>query len=294
MNKSNLCKYSILTLSLVVLLSSCNNNTNMSKEEPPSLETQTPEIKYVKEEKQVFKNSDKKKDFEKKYGFGKYSDAIKINNSLGNLVATDFGDYNLGISLDKSDLAPGAVSAYVSYFDKNDKKLENPKQIEYGPIWTDEPKVISNIRFDKLNSESGDMLLVSLSVISENDQYSSYYIYNKYMSLVDYFSFTNSTSNTSVEVTRGNKAYYPDGNLAKQGTLTETTKSRVETEKKFLEELKETYKIKYGEVFQTIDGEKIEVANFPQDSTRVLRMLSVESITNLDSFPSDEGYFKIY
>lgn len=293
MKKSKLYKY-VLVGSLALVLASCNKKIDISQTEPLSTEEQIPQIKYVKEERQAFKNSDKKRDFEKIYGFGKYSDAIKITDSLGNFVATDFGDYMLGIALEKSNLAPGAISAFVSYFDKDDENLENPKDIEFGPIWVDDPKLISNITFDKLKSESGDMLLVSISVISANDQYSSYYIYNKNMSLIDYISFNNSTANISVEVVRGNNSTYPDGNLGSPGSLKEATEERVAMEKRILEEVKETYSIVTEEVFQSLEGEKVPVANFPKDAGKVQKMLTVESITNLDNFPSDKGYFKIY
>lgn len=294
MKKTSLIKCTFLVLGLGLFLGACRKDNKLGQSEPVSIEEDVPEIKYVKEEREVFKNSSKKKDFEKKYGFGKYSDAIKIEDALGNLVATEIGDFNLGINLKESDLAPGAVSAFVSYFDKDDKDLENGKDIEFGPIWVDDPKLISNMTFDKMSAESGDMLLVSLSVISENDQYSSYYIYNKNMSLIDYFSFTNSTENTSVEVTRGNKTYYPDGNGGSPGSLSEATEARVEVEKKILKEVKDTYSIKTEEVYQTIDKEKIPVANFPKDYGKVLKILTIESITNLESYPSDKGYFKIY
>lgn len=294
MKKSRLGKYIFTFFSLLIFLSSCNKITKIRKENVESIDLKNVNIKYVKEQRQIFKNSSKKKDFEKIYGFGKYSDAIKINDSLGNLAAFELGNYNIGISLEKSSLASGAISAFVSYYDKKDEKLENPKQIEFGPIWVDDPKLISNISFDKLTTASGDMLLVSLSVISAYDQYSSYYIYNKYMSLVDYISFSNSTSNISVEVTRLDKLYYPDGNLSNPGSIVDASKARVDMEEKILEEVGKTYGIKYKKILQSLDGEKTFVANFPQDSTKTMRIVTIESLTNLEKYPSYKGYFRIY
>lgn len=296
MKKRSLFRYGILIITSALIFGACGKNINTSKRIDESIEEEfeSPKIKYVKEERQEFKNSDRKKEFEELDGFGKYSDAIKITDALGNLVATDFGDFDLGISLRESDLAPGAVSAYVLYYDKDKEKLEDGKDIEFGPIWVEDPKVISNISFDKLNSESGDMLLVNLSVISENDQYSSYYIFNKNMSRIDYLSFSNSTENTSVSLTRGDKTTFPDGNTKSPGSLIEATEKRVAMEKRFLEEVDKTYGIKREEVFQTIDDEKIIVGNFPKDQGKVFKMLTIENLTNSKNYPGDKGYFKIY
>ncbi|MDD7305679.1 MAG: hypothetical protein PUG67_03735 [Peptoniphilaceae bacterium] len=294
MKKSRIGKYIFTFFSLLILLSSCNKNTKTSKENVESVDIKNLNIKYVKEQRQTFKNSSKKKDFEKIYGFGKYSDAIKINDSLGNLAAFELGNYNLGISLEKSSLASGAISAFVSYFDKKDEKLEKPKEIEFGPIWVDDPKPISNITFDKLTTASGDMLVVSLSVISAYNQYSAYYIYNKNMALVAYFSFSNSVSNISVKVESLDKLYYPDGNFSNPGSISEASKARVDMEEKILEEVEKTYGIKYKKVFQTVDGEKIAVAHFPQDSAKTMKIVTIESLTNLEKYPSYGGYFRIY
>lgn len=295
MEKKSLFKYGILILTSVFVLSACGKNINFYKKADESVgEFESPKIKYVKEERKEFENSNRKKEFEDLDGQGKYSDAIKITDALGNLVSTDFGDFDLGISLKESDLADAAVSAFVSYFDKDKEKLEDGKDIEFGPIWTEDPKVIANISFDKLYSESGHMLLVNLCVISENEQYSSYYIFNKNMSRIDYLSFSNSTENTSVSLTRGNKTTFPDGNMGSPGTVKEATEKRVAIEKRFLKEVDRTYGIKREEVFQTIGDEKIAVGNFPKDQGKVYKMLTIENLANSQNYPGDKGYFKIY
>ena len=117
MKKTSLIKCTFLVLGLGLFLGSCRKDNKLGQSEPVSIEEDVPEIKYVKEEREVFKNSSKKKDFEKKYGFGKYSDAIKIEDAVGNLVATEIGDLRGGMYLKEGGLAPGAVSAFVSDFD---------------------------------------------------------------------------------------------------------------------------------------------------------------------------------
>lgn len=298
MKKGYLFKTSIFIFILTSLLGACSEEKGLSQDENlvGSVEEETtdlPEIKYVKEERQEFTNSDRKKDFEALDGSGKYSDAIKITDGLGNLVATEFGDYNLGISIKESDLGEAGVSAYVSYFDKDKKDLKDGDEIEFGPIWLEDPKVISNISFDKMDSESGDILLVSMSVISENDQYSSYYIYNKHMSLMDYISFSNSTSNISPAMTRGDRTTFPEGEDGEKGSLKEATEKRVVLEKSFLDEIDQTYGVEREEVFQSLGEDTTPVVYFPQDKGKVLKMLTIESLTDKKSYPADQGYFKI-
>lgn len=285
----------IILLFFIFILSACGKNNASSQSEISSLDQiEDINIRYVEEKREEFKNSDRKKEFEQLYGYGKYSDAIKITDALGNLVSTEFGDYNLGISLVQSNIAKGAITVNISYFDKEKEKMEDGKDIEYGPIWVDDPKLISNITFDKLESESGDMLMVSLSVISEHDQYSTYYLYNKHMNLIDYLSFSNSVDNSSVLLTRQSTDSYPNGNQQSPSGLKEATEERVNVEENILEEIDKTYKIERYQPTQWIVDDKIPVGNFPKDKGKVLKMLSIESITNNKIYPSEKGYFRIY
>lgn len=281
----------ILTLSIIFLLLSLFLQA-CEKEQEKYEEFDQTKIKYVVKKREEFKNSDQKEKFEEIYGQGKFSDAIRLKDALGNLVAMEFYDYNVGISLRKSQVANDAFSPYFDYYKKDDLAYEKENTREFGPIYFKDPNVISNISFDKVFLEDKELLLVSLSLISLDEQYSSFYFFNKDFLLEDYISFTNSTANIYPRVDYENESY--KANSYKEGSLLSAIKERVKKEDELLIDLFEKYGIESRDVYQKIGGEKVKVSNFPKDTGKVQRILSIESVTNKEEEDFSYQYFKIY
>ena len=181
----------LVIISLVLALSACDFESRsdfeekFNKKEQVSDDVTMPKITYVAASDNDRKDTDSKDnkdkiDFEEYYGKGSSGKSLDPSKSLGNIVDTKVGNTQIGISLMQSVQIPGGYSTYLSY-NRNDEFVER----EFGPI-AGFVGLSSTVAYDVIDSESGQMLLVSLVGQSNGDTYSAYYLFNKFMGLIDY------------------------------------------------------------------------------------------------------------
>ena len=245
-----------LFVCLGLILSSCGFKSKkefLEERQEEVLEAEDlPDIKYVKE-----KPKGDEVDFESIYGKGEKNEKVALKDAIGNLITTDFGGKKLGISIKPSSYLYNTYPAVLSY-EENDQVIEK----EYGPVAAGD-NVASDVTFDIIKSESGPMLLASQVIIKENETSSAYYLYNKYMSLVDSFQFKNSTANTEVEVYRMGNLTEPIENIS-QGDIKEAIRKRIDAEEKNLRDLFGAYNIASEKLRADIDGVSLEIGHLPR------------------------------
>lgn len=257
----------ILILGLLLTLTSCGFESKAefeAKNTPQkSEEIDFPEIKYLPSTNSGSSNLD----FEETYGKGKMGDAVDIEDAMGFLKDFGLGDNYLGISILESSYSPDSFSAVLS-FEKNDQLVEK----EYGPVISPNG-IFSKVSFDVIESDSGPMLLASQVVIDDDSTSSAYFLYNKYMSLIDSFKFENSTAEPSTKVYRlGDLLENRDSS---SNDLKSLIKNRLEAEDDYLGEILTAYNIKYKKIKASVDGDEISVGNMPSDPKN--KILTVKS-----------------
>lgn len=241
-------------LALAFVLGSCGFESREDFEKDQGLKSETtseelPEIKYVKNTKTTPSIN-----FENLYGKAKVSERTYLKDAIGNLVSADFAGSEIGISIKPSQRAYNTYPAVLSY-DQAGMLVEK----EYGPVAAGD-NIFSQVDFDIISSESGPMLLVSQIVISDSENTSAYYLYNRYMSLVDSFQFVNSTANTDVYVYRLG-SLIEGGNVTMPGDLKTAIDKRMISEEKHLKDILDLYKVKYSKVKGKIENKEIEVGH---------------------------------
>lgn len=269
-----------ILLSLLILsflFTSCNKNNDPSFNSDDKSIEEDVNIKYIGTEK-PYENTDKKESFERKYGKGRKDDSIKLEKAQGNLVSLKIGDIDLGISLLPSIVNPGRYSIFLNYENKNNDLGLEEENIEVGPIFEDE-NTYSLIAFYKVESSSGENLIVSQVQISDDFQYSKYSIFNKYMNRMDYAYFYNSNENINPTSIRSDSILNQAESIEK-GDIKKATYMRVVEEDKYLKDLFRTYDIENSEKKADIDNSHIIVANFPKESDKLVRLLSIEKLKN--------------
>ena len=256
--------FGILVLAFV--LGSCGFESREDFEKDQGLKSETtseelPEIKYVKNTKTTPSIN-----FENLYGKAKISERTYLKDAIGNLVSADFAGSEIGISIKPSQRAYNTYPAVLSY-DQAGMLVEK----EYGPVAAGE-NIFSQVDFDIISSESGPMLLVSQIVISDSENTSAYYLYNRYMSLVDSFQFVNSTANTDVYVYRLG-SLIEGGNATMPGDLKTAIDKRMISEEKHLKDILDLYKVKYSKVKGKIENKEIEVGHLADpDHGRIIEI----------------------
>lgn len=278
----------LIIISLVLTLSACDFESRsdfeekFNKKEQISDDVTMPKITYVaasdddKNPSQSEDSSDKI-DFEEYYGKGNSGKSLEPSKSLGNIVDTKVGNTQIGISLMQSVQIPGGYSTYLSY-NRNDEFVER----EFGPI-AGFVGLSSTVAYDVIDSESGQMLLVSLVGQSNGDTYSAYYLFNKFMGLIDYLVFRNSIDNINPTVERlGEIVEAPEAELP--GTIDQAIKARIDKENNHLPSLLDVYGIKTRPVVGRVDGKDMDIGYIPD-----IKMENRILLARTTNDPIDQG-----
>lgn len=278
----------LVIISLVFALSACDFESRsdfeakFNKQEQNSDDVTMPKITYVaasdddKNPSQSEDSSDKI-DFEEYYGKGNSGMSLDPSKNLGNIVDTKIGNTQIGISLMQSVQIPGGYSTYLSY-NRNDEFVER----EFGPI-AGFVGLSSTVAYDVIDSESGQMLLVSLVGQSNGDTYSAYYLFNKFMGLIDYLVFRNSIDNINPTVERlGEIVEAPETELP--GNIDQAIKARIDKENNHLPSLLDVYTIKTRPVVARVDGREMDIGYIPD-----IKMENRILLARTTNDPIDQG-----
>lgn len=278
----------LVIISLVFALSACDFESRsdfeakFNKQEQNSDDVTMPKITYVAasdDDKNPSQSEDSgdKLDFEEYYGKGNSGMSLDPSKNLGNIVDTKIGNTQIGISLMQSVQIPGGYSTYLSY-NRNDEFVER----EFGPI-AGFVGLSSTVAYDVIDSESGQMLLVSLVGQSNGDTYSAYYLFNKFMGLIDYLVFRNSIDNINPTVERlGEIVEAPETDLP--GNIDQAIKARIDTENKHLPSLLDVYGIKTRPVVGRVDGRDMDIGYIPD-----IKMENRILLARTTNDPIDQG-----
>lgn len=278
----------LVIISLVFALSACDFESRsdfeakFNKQEQNSDDVTMPKITYVAasdDDKNPSQSEDSgdKLDFEEYYGKGNSGMSLDPSKNLGNIVDTKIGNTQIGISLMQSVQIPGGYSTYLSY-NRNDEFVER----EFGPI-AGFVGLSSTVAYDVIDSESGQMLLVSLVGQSNGDTYSAYYLFNKFMGLIDYLVFRNSIDNINPTVERlGEIVEAPETDLP--GNIDQAIKARIDTENKHLPSLLDVYGIKTRPVVGRVDGKDMDIGYIPD-----IKMENRILLARTTNDPIDQG-----
>lgn len=272
-----------LSLGLVLALTSCEFQSRADFEKELAAEEKTsendfvmPDIRYEKAgEDSVATNDEKsedKLDLNNLYGSGKAGKTLNPADAVGNIIDTKIGDSQIGVSLRPSTQIGGAYSTILSY-----KRNNELTEREFGPV-AGISGLNTIVTFDKIKSESGPMLLVSQVTVNNGETYSAYYIFNKFMSLMDYLVFRTSTDNTMPTVERlGDVIEYTD--QAVPGDINKAIKNRMETEERYLPSMLDIYGIKHRPVTSLYENREMDIGYLP-DVTGEDRILLTKTTTS--------------
>lgn len=278
----------LVIISLVLALSACDFESRsdfeekFNKKEQISDDVTMPKITYVAASDNDRKDTDSKDnndniDFEEYYGKGSSGKSLDPLKSLGNIVDTKVGNAQIGISLMQSVQIPGGYSTYLSY-NRNDEFVER----EFGPI-AGFVGISSTVAYDVIDSESGQMLLVSLVGQSNGDTYSAYYLFNKFMGLIDYLVFRNSVDNINPTVERlGEIVEAPETEVP--GSIDQAIKARIDKENNHLPSLLDVYGIKTRPVVARVDGRDMDIGYIPD-----IKMENRILLARTTNDPIDQG-----
>ncbi|WP_044565740.1 membrane lipoprotein lipid attachment site-containing protein [Anaerococcus provencensis] len=278
----------LIIISLVLTLSACDFESRsefeekFNKKEQISDDVTIPKITYVPasddDRKDTHSEDNKDKiDFEEHYGKGSSGKSLDPSKSLGNIVDTKVGDTQIGISLMQSVQIPGGYSTYLSY-NRNDEFVER----EFGPI-AGFVGLSSTVAYDVIDSESGQMLLVSMVGQSNGDTYSAYYLFNKFMGLIDYLVFRNSVDNINPTVERlAEIVEAPETEVP--GSIDQAIKARIDIENKHLPSLLDVYGIKTRSVVAKVDGRDMDIGYIPD-----IKMENRILLARTTNDPIDQG-----
>lgn len=273
-------------LGLTVLLSGCNFQSREDfekdiKKEQSQLadDFEMPKITYVPadvtentESSEPNDKDDEKLNFKEMYGEGRPGKNLDPAANHGNIKDLNLGDTQIGISIVPSIQRPGGYSSLLTY-----KRNEELVEREFGPVGG-MSGVTTYVSYDKIDSESGPMLLVSQVSVINNQTFSAYYLFNRYMSLLDYLVFSSSTDNVMPTVERlGDVIEFTDQALA--GSLDEAIKRRKEAEDRHLGTLLDVYGIKKRPLTALVNERETEIGFLP-DIPSENRILLVKTASN--------------
>ena len=275
-----------LILSLGLLLTSCDFQARdefekqlAADEKKVDKDFKMPDISYEKAGEESSTNNDNKTDekldLTNLYGSGKAGTNLNPADAVGNIIDTSIGESQIGISLRPSSQVAGAYSTTPSY-----KRNNELTERELGPI-AGINGLNTVVTFDKVSSDSGPMLLVSQVTINNGETYSAYYIFNKFMSLMDYLVFRTSTNDTTPTVERlDDIVEYTD--QAIPGDLNKAIKNRMEAEDRYLPSLLDVYGINYKSVKSLYENKEMDIGYLP-DITGKDRILLTKTTTSTDN-----------
>lgn len=275
-----------LILSLGLLLTSCDFQARDEFEKQLAVDEKKvdkdfkmPDISYEKAGEESSTNNDNKTDekldLTNLYGSGKAGTNLNPADAVGNIIDTSIGESQIGISLRPSSQVAGAYSTILSY-----KRNNELTEREFGPI-AGINGLNTVVTFDKVSSDSGPMLLVSQVTINNGETYSAYYIFNKFMSLMDYLVFRTSTNDTTPTVERlDDIVEYTD--QAIPGDLNKAIKNRMEAEDRYLPSLLDVYGINYKSVKSLYENKEMDIGYLP-DITGKDRILLTKTTTSTDN-----------
>ncbi|SUU93322.1 Uncharacterised protein [Anaerococcus octavius] len=275
-----------LILSLGLLLTSCDFQARdefekqlAADEKKVDKDFKMPDISYEKAGEESSTNNDNKTDekldLTNLYGSGKAGTNLNPADAVGNIIDTSIGESQIGISLRPSSQVAGAYSTILSY-----KRNNELTEREFGPI-AGINGLNTVVTFDKVSSDSGPMLLVSQVTINNGETYSAYYIFNKFMSLMDYLVFRTSTNDTTPTVERlDDIVEYTD--QAIPGDLNKAIKNRMEAEDRYLPSLLDVYGINYKSVKSLYENKEMDIGYLP-DITGKDRILLTKTTTSTDN-----------
>lgn len=278
----------LVIISLVLALSACDFESRsdfeekFNKKEQISDDVTMPKITYVAASDDDAKDTDSEDnkdniDFEEYYGKGNSGKSLDPSKSLGNIVDTKIANTQIGISLMQSVQIPGGYSTYLSY-NRNDEFVER----EFGPI-AGFVGLSSTVAYDVIDSESGQMLLVSMVGQSNGDTYSVYYLFNKFMGLIDYLVFRNSVDNINPTVERlAEIVEAPETEVP--GSIDQAIKARIDIENKHLPSLLDVYGIKTSSVVAKVDGRDMDIGYIPD-----IKMENRILLARTTNDPIDQG-----
>lgn len=256
----------VLLLILSLVLTSCGFESKSEFKEDMG-ETvseeniELPEIKYISNTE-----PENRVDFEEIYGKGRMSSKIYLADAIGFLKKFNFSGREMGVELLESSFSPTSYTAVLSFKD-NDNIVEK----EYGPLVTSD-NIFSQVNFDLIEAESGPSIIASQVVVDGYQTKSAYYIYNKYMSLIDSFHFENSIDDVNVDVYRMSELV-ETGEEANPGDIEMAISKRIDKEEEYLKEIFGVYKIDGENIKAEINDRKILVGFMPKASdNRVMEL----------------------
>lgn len=262
-------------LTLAFLLSSCSfqSKEEFEKEidevDRPKETIEMPEVTY---KDASTKETFRKIDFEKDYKKAVLGENMSLDEATGFIKEINFAGSQVGFVLEKDQA--NILNLKLVYDDEG--KVEHT----YGPL-SREDELVSRIKVISFDSESGPMLLVSQVSVFENESLSNYYLYNKYLSLLDSFSFYNTTEKIEPEVRRLDDLVESSETSTKK-ELKEAIRSRIEAENKYLQDISRAYDLDMDLAKDTVLGDKIEIGNLLYDKKD-------KEILNIEKRKSEDG-----
>lgn len=265
-----------LAIILLLSLSSCDFQSRadfekeLAKNNATNNDIDMPKITYQEDDGsgEVVEDFERRKgdeDFTKLYGDGKIGKSIAPETAVGNLIETRIDETQISISLIASVQSPGGYSTLLSY-----KKDGGLIEREFGPVAGIADQT-TTVTYDQIETESGPMLLVSQVSVNSNESYSAYYLFNKYMGLVDYLVFRTSVNQIMPTVERlGDIVQWDD--MAYPGSIEQAIKQRMVTEGMYFPSIFDVYKIKMRPITALVNGKEIEIGSIPDvgDENRIL------------------------
>lgn len=262
-------------LTLAFLLSACSfqSKEEFEKEidevDRPKETIEMPEVTY---KDASTKETFRKIDFEKDYKKAVLGENMSLDEATGFIKEINFAGSQVGFVLEKDQA--NILNLKLVYDDEG--KVEHT----YGPL-SREDELVSRIKVISFDSESGPMLLVSQVSVFENESLSNYYLYNKYLSLLDSFSFYNTTEKIEPEVRRLDDLVESSETSTKK-ELKEAIRSRIEAENKYLQDISRAYDLDMDLAKDTVLGDKIEIGNLLYDKKD-------KEILNIEKRKSEDG-----
>ncbi|WP_276864850.1 hypothetical protein [Anaerococcus tetradius] len=243
-----------LVLALLFLLSACSFQSRESFEkellnkESQKKPIKMPEISY---KDAISKKDIERIDFAKLYKKASLCDRKSIESSLGLIKQMDFSSKQLGFVIKKED--DGNIYLDQVY-DKGGLVEESLALLSRPDLDRVFVKVIT---FD---SDSGPMLLVSEFAIYEKETLSAYYLYDKYLSQIDSFIFSNTTDKLEPSITRLGDGLGEDGKKTK-GDIKKAIAERLRAEESQLADLYMTYGLKKETIRGKVLGEDMDIGH---------------------------------
>lgn len=243
-----------LVLALLFLLSACSFQSRESFEkellnkESQKKPIKMPEISY---KDAISKKDIERIDFAKLYKKASLCDRKTIESSLGLIKQMDFSSKQLGFVIKKED--DGNIYLDQVY-DKGGLVEESLALLSRPDLDRVFVKVIT---FD---SDSGPMLLVSEFAIYEKETLSAYYLYDKYLSQIDSFIFSNTTDKLEPSITRLGDGLGEDGKKTK-GDIKKAIAERLRAEESQLADLYMTYGLKKETIRGKVLGEDMDIGH---------------------------------